>query len=103
MSIPILLPESLHREVLAVGERTEAVAAISELVRRELLRKRRQYWLLAEHLEKKYHVTFEEFERTAVEASMPYHIEQDYFDWDMARTVIDDIDANLANLEIPSL
>jgi hypothetical protein len=102
MSIPVLLPESLHREVLAVGERTEAVAAISELVRRELTRKRRQYSLLIERMERKYHSTFEEFERTTAQPSMPHHIEQDYFDWDMARTVIADIDNELAMITIAS-
>ncbi len=57
MSVSVMLPDALHSAALHsaalhLGGHTEAVAAITDLVRRELERKRQRTLLAIQHLKK---------------------------------------------------
>ena len=54
---------------------------------------------MIKYFERKYNIDFETFEKNRVTKEMPYEIERDYFEWDMAITLIEDLKEELSQLE----
>ncbi len=73
--------------------------SLNEILRNEIQRKIRKNMLMIKHFERKYNMDFETFEENRVTKEMPYEIERDYFEWDMAITLIEDLKEELVQLE----
>jgi hypothetical protein len=98
MPVSVMLPDALHSAALHLGGHTEAVEAITDLVRRELERKRQRTLLAIQHFEKKYGMLFEEYDANHASPSLSFDEERDYFDWDMACSLVADIELELRTL-----
>ncbi len=66
-----------------------------EKARRELLK----YDSIVKDFEKKYNMNFKQFGNSELMKEPSFEIEQDYFDWEMAVTVIEDVKEELEKLE----
>ena len=81
--------------VQTVISKGDIVEAIKELITRELIRKKNKYMFMVKNFEKKYHMEFKDFEKVHKDQKMDYELEKDYFDWDMAVTVLEDIEEEM--------
>lgn len=97
MDIDITISEKLEKELMKITKKENTVDAIKELVRRELIRKKNKYIFMTKNFEKKYNLTFEEFEKH-YKTKMNGEIEKDYFDWDMAETALEDIEEEIKEI-----
>lgn len=88
----IALSEKLQKELINITKKGDVIDAIKELIHRELLRKKNKYLFMVKNFEKKYQMKFEDFEGKYKDQKMDYDVERDYFDWDMAITVLEDIE-----------
>ncbi|MBI3600375.1 MAG: hypothetical protein HY097_07005 [Nitrospinae bacterium] len=95
----VILPKKLHKELINITKKEDTVDAIKELVNREINRKKNKYVFMVKNFEKKYNMEFEEFEKAYKNKKMDYERERDYFEWDMAVTVLEDIDEELKAIE----
>jgi len=59
----------------------------------------KKHMLMIKHFERKYKIDFEAFEKNKVNKKMSYEVERDYFEWDMAITLIEDLETQLNQLE----
>ncbi len=73
--------------------------SLNEILRNEIQRKIKKHILMIKYFERKYNIDFETFEKNRVTKEMPYEIERDYFEWDMAITLIEDLKEELSQLE----
>jgi len=73
--------------------------SLNEILRNEIQRKIKKHILMIKHFERKHDMDFETFENNRVTKEMPYEIERDYFEWDMAITLIEDLKEELSQLE----
>ncbi|HQU32330.1 MAG: hypothetical protein HRU72_06540 [Planctomycetia bacterium] len=97
MNIDTDISEKLEKELIRITKKESPLDAIKELVRRELIRKKNIYIFMIRNFEKKYRVTFEEFEKQ-YKSKMSNEVEKDYFDWDMAKTALEDIEEELKEI-----
>lgn len=72
--------------------------SLNEILKNEIQRKIKKHMLMITHFENKYKADFETFEKNRVSKEMPYEIERDYFEWDMALTLVEDLKDELAQL-----
>jgi hypothetical protein len=86
-SIQRLLPELDPDEVLA--------ELLLERARKNLIK----YRTMARDFEAKYSVDFETFRQQILDSDPAFEVEQDYFDWEMAVTGIDDMQEEIARLQ----
>jgi hypothetical protein len=63
--------------------------------RRNLLK----YQMMDRRFQKKYRNTFEQFRAERLGSPMPFEVEQDYFDWELAITGIDEMKEEIERLE----
>jgi hypothetical protein len=63
--------------------------------RRNLLK----YQTMDHCFQRKYQNTFEQFRAERLGSPMPYEVEQDYFDWELAITGIDEMREEITRLE----
>lgn len=63
--------------------------------RRNLLK----YQTMDRCFQKKYQSTFEQFRTERLSSPMPFEMEQDYFDWELAVTGIDEMREEIERLE----
>ncbi|MEA3346349.1 MAG: hypothetical protein U9Q78_08960 [Chloroflexota bacterium] len=63
--------------------------------RRNLLK----YQMMDRRFQKKYQKTFEQFRAEQLDSSMPFEVEQDYFDWELAITGIGEMEEEIERLE----
>lgn len=91
----VVLPEKLQKELINITKKEDTVDAIKELINREIIRKKNKYTYIVKYFEKKHNMKFEEFEEVYKDKKRDYKIEKDYFDWDMAVTVLEDIEEEL--------
>lgn len=54
---------------------------------------------MVKNFEKKYYMEFKDFEKVHKDQKMDYELEKDYFDWDMAVTVLEDIEEEMKEME----
>ena len=73
--------------------------SLNEILRNEIQRKIKKHRLMITHFERKYNMDFDNFEEKRVTKEMPYEIERDYFEWDMAITLIEDLEEELSQLK----
>lgn len=99
MSNRVVLPEKLQKELVNISKKADIVDAIKELINRELIRKKNKYMFMVRNFEKKYNMKFEDFEKVYKEKKMNYEVEKDYLDWDMAVTVLEDIEEEIKEME----
>jgi len=95
----IVLSEKLQKELINITKKQNTIDAIKELIKNELIRKRNIYIFMNSNFEKKYKMKFDDFEKTYKDKEMDYETEKDYFDWDMAVTVLEDIEEELMEIE----
>jgi hypothetical protein len=86
-SIQRLFPELDPDEVLA--------ELLLERARKNLIK----YRTMARDFEAKYSVDFETFRQRILDSDPAFEVEQDYFDWEMAVTGIDDMQKEIARLQ----
>ena len=72
--------------------------SLNEILRNEIQRKIKKHMMMIKHFERKYNMDFNIFEKNRVTKEMAYEIERDYFEWDMAITMIEDLKEELAQL-----
>jgi len=99
MSNRVVLPEKLQKELVNISKKADIVDAIKELINRELIRKKNKYMFMVRNFEKKYNMKFDDFEKVYKEKKMNYEVEKDYLDWDMAVTVLEDIEEEIKEME----
>ncbi len=99
MSNNVVLSDNLQKELINITKKTDAADAIKELVYRELIRKRNKYTFVVNNLERKYSVKFTDFEKAHKDRKMDYETERDYLEWDMAVTVLEDIEEEISEIE----
>ncbi|ETR68147.1 MAG: hypothetical protein OMM_10827 [Candidatus Magnetoglobus multicellularis str. Araruama] len=87
----INLSPQLLKQLFFITEKKNAIDAIKSLINNEVRRKINKYEYLIRNFEQKYKMTFEAFEKEYLHNNDHSVIEQDYFDWDMAVTVLADI------------
>ena len=86
-SIQRLFPELDTDEVLA--------ELLLERARRNLVK----YRTMAREFEAKYSTDFQTFRQQVLESEAAFEAEQDYFDWEMAVTGIEDMQEEIARLQ----
>jgi hypothetical protein len=72
------------------------------LTRLLLLQARRnllKYQTMDRCFQKKYQSTFEQFRAERLSSPMPFEVEQDYFDWELAITGMDEMKDEIKRLE----
>jgi hypothetical protein len=72
--------------------------SLKEILKNEIQRSLKKHMLMIKHFERKYNMDFETFEQNRVTKEIPYELERDYFEWDMAITLIEDLKEELAQL-----
>ena len=97
-------------EVISINENVKSILmkhshkdsleeSLNEILKNEIQRKIKKNMLMIKHFERKYNTDFETFEEKRVTKETPYETERDYFEWDMAVTLIEDLKEELAQLE----
>jgi hypothetical protein len=86
-SVDRLMPDRTPEEALAILLLDEA--------RRSLMK----YRTMDRRFQEKYQTTFAEFRQKVVGADTSFEEEQDYFDWELAVTGIEEMDEEIRNLE----
>jgi len=74
--------------------------SIIRLLEREIVKRITKYELMIHDFEKKYRITFDEFERKTKESKTAFAEEQDYYDWDMATTAAEDMEQELKKVRL---
>jgi len=95
---------SLNKTVLQQSvERLMPSRSFEESLARLLLVQARRnllkYQLMNRRFRKKYQSTFEQFRAERLGSAMPFEVEQDYFDWELAITGIDEMKEEIKRLE----
>ena len=72
--------------------------SLKEILKNEIQRSLKKHMLMIKHFERKYNMDFETFEQNRVTKDIPYELERDYFEWDMAITLIEDLKEELTQL-----
>jgi predicted hydrolase (HD superfamily) len=72
--------------------------SLKEILKNEIQRSLKKHMLMIKHFERKYNMDFETFEQNRVTKDSPYELERDYFEWDMAITLIEDLKEELTQL-----
>jgi len=87
----INISPQLFKQLVFITEKQNATDAITVLIQNEIRRKISKYEYIISNFEKKHKMTFDAFEREYLNNKNHTTIEQDYFDWDMAITILEDI------------
>lgn len=58
-----------------------------------------KYHLMNRNFERKYNMSFSEFTASDLMKEPPFEVEQDFFDWDMATTGMEDLRQEITTLE----
>ena len=88
------------KSILMKHSRKDSIeGSLNEILKNEIQRKIRKNMLMINHFERKYNMKFETFEEERVTKEMPYEKERDYFEWDIAVTLIEDLNEELVQLE----
>ena len=74
--------------------------SILRLLEKEAIKRITKYQIMIHGFEKKYHMIFEEFERRTKESKPSFTEEQDYYDWDMAITAMEDMVQELKKVRL---
>lgn len=74
--------------------------SILRLLEREVIKRINKYQLMIHGFEKKYGMNFYEFEKRIKKSKPAFAEEQDYYDWDMATTALEDIEQELQKVRI---
>jgi len=74
--------------------------SILRLLEKEVVRKITKYRFIIHGFEKKYCTTFDKFEMRIRESKPAFAEEQDYYDWDMAVTALEDMEQELQKVRI---
>jgi hypothetical protein len=99
MSEAININENIKNILMKHSHKDTLEESLNEMLRNEIQRKIKKHMLMIKHFERKYNMDFETFEENRVTKEMPYEIERDYFEWDMAITLIEDLKEELDQLE----
>ena len=74
--------------------------SIFKLLEKEVVRKITKYRFIIHGFEKKYRTTFDKFEMRIRQSKPAFSEEQDYYDWDMAVTALEDMEQELQKVRI---
>jgi len=74
--------------------------SILRLLEKEVVKRITKYRLMIQGFEKRYGITFDEFERRIKKSKPAFAEEQDYYDWDMATTALEDMEQELKKVRI---
>jgi len=72
---------------------------LAELLLERAQRNLIKYQVQHRHFEEKYEQIFDEFRRFVLDSEAPFEVEQDYFDWELAVTGIQDMQEEIARLK----
>ncbi|MFQ5813873.1 MAG: hypothetical protein ACE5I2_11910 [Anaerolineae bacterium] len=90
-----VLQQSVERLMPARSFEESLAKLLLLQARRNLLK----YQTMDRGFQKKYQSTFERFRAERVGSPMPFEVEQDYFDWELAITGIDEMREEIERLE----
>lgn len=76
--------------------------AIAELLLEKAQKNLIKYQSMARQLQEKYEETFESFRKKMIEAKLNSTAEQDYFDWELAVTGVEDMQEEIKKLKLLS-
>ena len=92
------------KELLESLSRLEPAKDTDESLRKLLVAKARsdliKYEVMVKNFSKKYSMDFYEFKESKLMQEPPFEVEQDYFDWELAITRLDEIREELGKLEL---
>lgn len=95
----ININENIKNILLKHSQKDTAEESLNEILKNEIQRKIKKHMLMIKHFERKYKIDFDTFEKNKVNKKMSYEVERDYFEWDMAITLIEDWEAQLTQLD----
>jgi hypothetical protein len=98
-----IMPEvTINPELLEIVKSLELSddmnISLAKLLEKEIQRALAVYEHMAENFRTQYGMTFEEFAHSALMQEPSFGMEQDYFDWEMATTLIQDLREKLVHI-----
>jgi len=94
-----ILDERLKNSVAQLDPSGNLDRAIARLLLEKKRRDLAKYELMCRRFRQKYNADFQSFKNQVVEKDVTYEKEQDFFDWDMALTAIEDLKAEIPHWE----
>jgi hypothetical protein len=98
MTEEVNINENVKNILMKHSHKNTLEESINEILKNEIQRKIKKHMLMIKHFERKYNMVFDTFEENRATKEMPYEIEKDYFEWDMAITLIEDLKEELVQL-----
>ena len=95
----ININENVKNILMKHSHKSTLEESLKEILRNDIQRKIKKHMLMIKHFERKYNADFGTFEENQVTKETPYEIERDYFEWDMAITLTEDLKKELVQLE----
>jgi hypothetical protein len=93
---------ALQRSVQRLFPELDPEEVLAELLLERASKNLVKYRTMVRDFEAKYSTDFETFRRRILDSEPASEVEQDYFDWEMAVTGIDDMQEEIAQLQSPS-
>jgi hypothetical protein len=98
----MIAKSGVTKDLLDSLSRLEPANDVDESLRRLLMRKARndllKYEVISRGFQKKYKMDFESFRKSDLMKEPPSEVEQDYFDWELAITRMDEVKSQLDRL-----
>lgn len=95
----IRINDNVRNILIKYTRKTNAADSLNEILKNDLIRKMKRYKIMLKHFENKYKLDFDAFESSHKNSEMKFETEKDYFDWDLAVTAVEDLEAELRSLE----
>jgi len=98
------MSDVISKKVSAIIDKIEPGYSIDEkvlrLTEKEIKRRINKHRITIRNFEKKYNMTFDEFQKKDLvnELGHSWDVEQDFFDWEMATTELEEFNRMLAEL-----
>jgi len=94
-----ILNERLRTSVAQLDPSGDLDRGVARLLLEKKRRDLTKYEFMRQHFTKKYGIDFQFFKKQVTGKDIEYEKEQDFFDWDMATTAIEDLREEIAYLE----
>jgi hypothetical protein len=95
----LTLDKGLTDRITQLDASGDINTAVAKLLLMKNQRELTKYELICKNFEKKYKTDFVNFKSKINRDEIDYHTEQDFFDWDMAITAIEDIKKEIEYLK----
>lgn len=99
MSEMISVNEGVRDILIKHAHKNTVEESLNEILKNEINRKIKKYMIMQKHFEKKYGTDYPSFEASLRGKEPAFEMEKDYLDWDMAVTVVEDLNKELQLLD----